>query len=134
MTNKLILIGLILCVSSSVDSLKLGNICKPDVFKYNGLVVNSFYKIPQHVSLNPNLSLEMFNKKLIYYYPIRSIFQVLVHFVLMELMFIFQMKMINWNSILLKENILIQWLKCYRKRTRKTVLLLYLVLVIRQMF
>ena len=55
MTNKLILIVLILCVSSSVGSLKLENICKQYVFEYNGLEVNSFYKIPQHVSLDPLL-------------------------------------------------------------------------------
>ena len=55
MTNKLILITLILFVSSSVDSLKLMNICKEDVFEYiNGIEVNSFYKIRQHVSLNSN--------------------------------------------------------------------------------
>ena len=51
-TNKLILIVLMLCVSSSVDSLKLGNICNQDVFLYNGSEVNSFYKMPQHVSLD----------------------------------------------------------------------------------
>ena len=51
MTNKLILISLILCVSSSVDSLKLSDLSKYDVFEYNGLEVNSFYKISkQHVS------------------------------------------------------------------------------------
>ena len=55
MTNKLILIALILCVSSSVSSLKLENICKDDVFEYNGLEVNSLYKISQHVSLDPLL-------------------------------------------------------------------------------
>ena len=53
-TNKLILIALILCVSSSVDSLKLGNICKDDVIEYNGLEVNSFYKIAKNVSLDSN--------------------------------------------------------------------------------
>ena len=53
MTNQLILIALILCVSS-MDSLKLSNICKQDTFEYNGLVMNSFYKIPQRVSLDPN--------------------------------------------------------------------------------
>ena len=57
MTNKLILVALLLCVSSSVDSLELGNICKQDVFKYRGLEVNSFYKIPQNVSLDPNESI-----------------------------------------------------------------------------
>ena len=53
-TNKLSLIVLILFVSSSVDSLELRNICKEDVFRYNGLEVNSFYKIPTHVSLDSN--------------------------------------------------------------------------------
>ena len=56
MTNKLILVALILCVSSSVGSLKLKSICNYEEFKYNGLKVNSFYKIPQHVSLNLNES------------------------------------------------------------------------------
>ena len=60
-TNKLILIALILCVSSSVYSLELGTICKQDVFKndVNGLEVNSFYKIRQKVSLDSNDSLVM---------------------------------------------------------------------------
>ena len=57
MTNKLILVALLLCVSSSVYSLELGNICKQDVFTYRGLEVNSFYKIPQNVSSDPNESL-----------------------------------------------------------------------------
>ena len=62
MINKLIFIALILCVSSSVHSLKLGKICKDDEFKvYNGLEVNSFYKIPDYVSLGPKKSLAMFN-------------------------------------------------------------------------
>ena len=54
MANNLILIVLIICVSSSADSLKLGNICKDEVFKNveNGIEVNSFYKIPQQVSLD----------------------------------------------------------------------------------
>ena len=56
MINKLILMASILCASSSVDSLKLGNICNDDVFKFNGLEVNSFYKIRQHVSLDSNES------------------------------------------------------------------------------
>ena len=51
MTNKLILVALILCVSSSVDSLKLSNICKKWVPIYNELEVNSFYRIHQQVSL-----------------------------------------------------------------------------------
>ena len=55
--NKLILITLILYMSSSADSLKLGSICKQDVFNYNGIEVNSFYKISQHVSLDPNESI-----------------------------------------------------------------------------
>ena len=68
MTNMLILIGLILCVSSSVDSLELGKICFRDVFEYgrpgyNALEVNSFYRIPTSVSLDPNESLAMFNFK-----------------------------------------------------------------------
>ena len=63
MANKLILIALILFVSSSVDSLKLGNICKQDVFEYNDLEVNSFYKIPQQVSLDSNEPLTMLNIK-----------------------------------------------------------------------
>ena len=54
MTDKLILILLIFFVSSSVDSLKLENICEDGVFEYNGLEVNSFYKIPQHVGLDLN--------------------------------------------------------------------------------
>ena len=55
MTNKLILVALILCVSSLVDSLKLGKICKHNVVRfYKGLEVNSFYKISQHVSLDSN--------------------------------------------------------------------------------
>ena len=62
LANKLISIALLLCVSSSVDSLKLGNLCKELVFTYfNGVKVNSFYKIPQQVSLNPNESLEALN-------------------------------------------------------------------------
>ena len=63
MTNRLILISLILYMSSSVDSLKLGNICKQNVYSFKGLEVNSFYKISQHVSLGSNESLEMFIKK-----------------------------------------------------------------------
>ena len=50
MTNKLSLISLILYVSSSANSLKLEDICKQDIFNYNDIEVNSFYKIPQHVS------------------------------------------------------------------------------------
>ena len=113
MTNKLILVALILCVSSSVDSLKLGNICKDGLFKYNELEVNSFYRIPQHVSLDPNWLI----KKIIniFIYLISSIFQVLVHFVLIKLIFIFQMKLINRSSSLLNGHILIQWSNCYRK-------------------
>ena len=61
MMTRFILIALILCVSSWVDSLKLGNICKNDVIDFNGLEVNSFYKIPQQVSLDPNELLAMLN-------------------------------------------------------------------------
>ena len=57
------LITLILFVSSSVDSLKLGNICKQDITTINGFKVNSFYKIPQNVSLDPNETLEVFNNQ-----------------------------------------------------------------------
>ena len=69
MTNKLILFALILCVGSSVGSLKLGNICKKDVFRYDGLKVNSFYKIRQNVSLDPNESLEILNFKNLFSLP-----------------------------------------------------------------
>ena len=61
MTNKLILISLILCVISSVDSLKLGNLCKNDIFEYKGIEVNSFYKTPQQVSWNSNEPIAIFN-------------------------------------------------------------------------
>ena len=64
MNDKLILIALILCISSSVDSLKLTNICKDDVFEYNGLKVNSFYKIRQHVRILMIIKLiSMLNQK-----------------------------------------------------------------------
>ena len=66
MTNKLVFIALILFMSSSVYSLKLGNICMLDVFEYNGLEVNTFYKLPTHVSLDPNESFAIFNQKIIY--------------------------------------------------------------------
>ena len=67
MTNKLILIALILCVSSSVDSLKLTNICKDYVFEYNGLKVNSFLKMPQKVSLDPNRLIAIIMKKIFFF-------------------------------------------------------------------
>ena len=63
LTNKLFLIALILCVSSSVDSLKLGNMCKINVFQYQDTKVNSFYKIQQQVSLDPNGVISNVNKK-----------------------------------------------------------------------
>ena len=69
MTNKFVLIALILCVSSSVNSLKLGNLCKQDCGEYIDLEVNSFYKIPTQVSLDSNESLAMLYQKLIFFYP-----------------------------------------------------------------
>ena len=60
MSNKLILIALILFGSSSVDSLELNDICNYNVIEYNGLAVNSFYTTLQHVSLNLNELLSMF--------------------------------------------------------------------------
>ena len=68
MANKLILVALILCVGSSVHSLKLNDICNYGVIEYNGLEVNSFYTLPepQQVSLDPNKSFAIFNQKIIY--------------------------------------------------------------------
>ena len=65
MANKLILVALILFASSSVDSLILNDICNNSVIEYNGLVVNSFYTIPepQHVSFDSNESFAIFNQK-----------------------------------------------------------------------
>ena len=70
MTNKLILVALILCVSSSVNSLKLGNLCKQDCGEYIDLEVNAFYKIPTQVSLDSNESLAMLYQRFFFLPPV----------------------------------------------------------------
>ena len=46
MKNNLILLtGLILCISSSVICVKLENLCRQDIFEYDGIQVNAVHSV-----------------------------------------------------------------------------------------